>query len=252
NEIRSKVLSFFFKLDSIKTHKIDKEKKEKKQLINRNKKVLKQLKHTTQRYVETFLKADIKIELNNTNSQNKFEINPEIEHLFQNSSKKIGIAPFAMHLQKQYPIEKMTEVIYLLEKKGYEIFIFGGGNNEKRTAEKIGKKSNNVHSLIGKFSLEDEIVIISKLNLMLTMDSANMHIAALTGIKIISVWGATHPFAGFTPFVPVEKSYIIQNETLSCRPCSVYGNKKCFKETLECLNSILPEEIVQICESALK
>ncbi len=87
---------------------------------------------------------------------------------------------------------------------------------------------------------------------MISMDSANMHIAALTGIKIVSIWGATHPFAGFTPFIPDEKFYIVQNSDLGCRPCSVYGNKKCYKGTLECMNSILPEEIVKHCLLALK
>jgi len=252
NVLRTKSLKMFFKLSSIKTYKINKGRKEKKQLISKNKKVLEQLKHTSQRYVETFLKAGIKIELNNNIPASKIETNPEIEHFFQNSSKKIGIAPFAMHLQKQYPIDKMKEVIYILEKKGYEIFIFGGGNNEKKIAEEIDYNSKNIHSVIGKYSLENEIALISNLDLMLTMDSANMHIAALTGIKIVSVWGATHPFAGFTPFIPKDKSYIIQNEKLDCRPCSVYGKKKCFKGNLECLTSILPEKIVNVCDSALK
>ena len=157
-----------------------------------------------------------------------------------------------MHEQKQYPIDKMKTVIEILDEKGYQIFIFGGGNQEKKIAENIEKTSNNIHSVIGKFSLEEEIALISKLDLMISMDSANMHIAALTGIKIVSIWGATHPFAGFTPFIQKEKSYIIQNETLDCRPCSVYGNKKCYKETLECMNSILPDRIAKVCETALK
>lgn len=250
--LRSKILRFFFKLSGIKSYKINKGRKEKKRLTNKYNKNLEQLKHTTQRYIDTFLKAKIQIKLNYTALPYSDIENQEIKNLLHSSSKKIGIAPFAMHKQKQYPIEKMQEVINLLNEKNYQIFIFGGGTQEQKIAEKVASKSNNIHSVISKFSLKEEIYLISKLDLMISMDSANMHIAALTGIKIISIWGATHPFAGFTPFIPNENSYIIQNEGLDCRPCSVYGNKKCYKETLECMNSILPEKIINVCETALK
>ncbi len=252
NVLRSKILRLFFKLSNVKSYKIDKGRKEKKLLTKEKNKNLKKLKHTTQSYIDTFSKAGIHINLTYTALPGKFEMSSNIESLLQSSSKKIGIAPFAMHEQKQYPIDKMKGVINSLVSKKYEIFIFGGGKQEQEIAKSISAGSDNIHSVIGKFSLEEEIALISKLDLMISMDSANMHIAALTGIDIVSIWGATHPFAGFTPFINDEKSHIIQNESLDCRPCSVYGNKVCYKGTLECMNSILPEEIVKHCEAALK
>ena len=131
--------------------------------------------------------------------------------LIMDKEKKIGIAPFAKHIQKQYPINKTEELIQKLVKDNYKIFLFGGGKEEKQIAEKISKEIPNVTSLIGKFSLKDEIAFIDKLDVMITPDSGNMHIAALTSVRIISIWGATHPYAGFTPNVPENNLYIIQN-----------------------------------------
>jgi len=251
--IRSKVLRFFFKTYRIKSFKIDKGRKEKKLLIQKENKVLKQLKHSAQRYNDVFAEAGFKVNLEIGINPTKGVIDIPQNFTFKTSkdNKKIGIAPFAMHLQKQYPLEKILELIQILDNKGYEIFIFGGGNSEKQKAIEIENKFENVRSLIGKFKLEEEIAIISNLDLMISMDSSNMHIAALTGIKIVSTWGATHPFAGFTPFISEERSFIIQNEDLACRPCSVYGNKECYKGTLECFE-IKAKKIAEICELALK
>ncbi len=250
--LRTKILRFLFILSGKKTFKIEKGRREKKHLCKKENKVFKQLKHSTERYKEVFYKAGLKLILQNDIQYSSTKRDIELD-LFKNRNlKKIGIAPFAMHIQKQYPIEKMKDLIKLLNNKSYDIFIFGGGLSERKIAKSFEDEFEKVSSLIGKFSLEEEIEIMSNLDLMISMDSANMHIAALTGIKIVSIWGSTHPFAGFSPFIADEKSFIIQNENLDCRPCSVFGNKICYKKTLECFETIKPEEIVEVCENALK
>ena len=248
NVIRTKTIRFFFSLNGIKTSKINKGRKEKRELTKRKHKILKPLRHTTQRYVEVFNNAGINIVLHCCPKLKPKTLKAEIQSLINSDEKKIGIAPFAKHIQKQYPIEKTEVIIQKLSSEGYKIFLFGGGKKEKEIAENIEKKYQNTVSVIGKYNLEDEIALIDKLSVIITPDSGNMHIAALTSVKIISIWGATHPFAGFTPFVPANRHYVIQNEHLACRPCSVFGNKKCYKKTLECLNSTEPEEIIRICK----
>lgn len=252
NVLRTKILRVLFSLSGIKSYIINKGRKEKKKLCKKSNKKLFQLKHSAQRYIDVFLKAGIKFKINNKTHFPYLKSNANYDFLNNKSSKKIGIAPFAMHEQKQYPIVKMKELISLLNQKSYKIYIFGGGKKEKYTAKTIEAEFENVISLIGKFSLKEEIEIISNLDLMISMDSANMHIAALTGIKIVSIWGATHPFAGFTPFISDDKSFIIQNKNLACRPCSVFGNKKCYKNSLECFETIEAKEIFSVCEKALK
>jgi ADP-heptose:LPS heptosyltransferase len=248
NVIRSKLLRFLFRLSSVKSYTIEKGRREKRKLISKKNKKRVLLKHTVQRYADTFLKANLKV---------KVELN-ELNKNKQSKEKKgsaeitIGIAPFAKHLQKQYPIDMMKELIQLLNERKYMIYIFGGGKKEKEFAEDIEKKYKYVNSVIGKRSFEEEIDLISTLDLMITMDSGNMHIAALTGIKILSIWGATHPYAGFTPYISDKKSFIVQKENLECRPCSVFGNKKCFKGTIECLTEIKPKQLLNTIEIAIE
>ena len=84
---------------------------------------------------------------------------------------------------------------------------------------------------------------------MITMDSSNMHLAALAGTKVVSVWGATHPFAGFMPYNQ-SKELVVQ-VSLPCRPCSVYGNKPCYRKDFACMNLISPEMITNKVKSIL-
>ena len=86
-----------------------------------------------------------------------------------------------------------------------------------------------------------ELVLMSHLNVMLTMDSANMHLASLVHVPTVSVWGATHPYAGFGGF-QVKGSEVIQLP-LECRPCSIYGKTPCYKGTFECMRKISPAVI---------
>jgi ADP-heptose:LPS heptosyltransferase len=249
--IRTKIIRFFFLFTKVKAFKISKGRREKRNLTKRKNKKLKELKHTVLRYRETLIKGGIVTNLENTSQNREFRISDKAKQIIENNFVKVGIAPFAKHFQKQYPLEKSKELIRLLSERGYRIYIFGGGKKEQAFAKEMEKSYKSITSLVNKYPLQDEIALIDKTDVMITMDSANMHIAALTGTNIVSVWGATHPFAGFTPFTKTGKTVYIQNEKLVCRPCSVYGNKECYIGTFECMESISPEEIAEACERFL-
>ena len=166
--------------------------------------------------------------------------------VLQTAGKGIGIAPFAAHKGKVYPLERMERVVKLLSEQGERIVLFGG-SKEASLLESWTKKYPNVKSVAGQHSLREELEIMRSLRIMLTMDSSNMHLASLVGTRVISIWGATHPKAGFLGFGQQESDCIQRND-LSCRPCSIYGNKKCKYGDYRCLD-ITPEEIVaKVCE----
>src|SRR5690606_22470602 len=144
---------------------------------------------------------------------------------------------------KVYPLEKMQLVVKELSAKGVKGFIFGGGPDEAQIAESWEAKFPFVKSLIGKFNLSVEMQIISNLDLMLSMDSARMHIASLMGTKVVSIWGATHAFAGFLGYCQSEEDAI--QVDLYCRPCSVFGNRKCYRGDHACMYGIDSGMIVE-------
>jgi ADP-heptose:LPS heptosyltransferase len=243
NVLRSQILRNFFKLAGYKISVIDKGREEKKALARREHKVFHQLASTHQRYADVFRSAGLAVELNTTGPVFTKQVLPvSMQAIFNAGKKLIGVAPFAQHEEKMYPLGKMKEVVKLLANNN-TILLFGGGKYESDVLQEWEKEINNVFSIAGKISFKEELATISNLDLMLSMDSANMHLASLYKIPVVSIWGATHPFAGFYGWGQDEKN-IVQID-LECRPCSVFGNKPCFRGDHACMQWITTDMITQ-------
>ena len=130
-----------------------------------------------------------------------------------------------------------------------KVFLFGGGKSEQEVFDGWVAKYPTVVSMIGKLNMRTELNLMSHLDVMLSMDSANMHLASLVNIPVISVWGATHPYAGFMGWkqLPVNTVQL----DLSCRPCSVYGQKPCWRGDYACLREIKPEQVIAKIEGII-
>ncbi|MCT4630871.1 glycosyltransferase family 9 protein [Winogradskyella sp.] len=240
NVLRSKILKVFF--FGKKVIQIDKGRAEKKALISG--KLFQQLKTTHQRYAEVFEKLGYTIDLSKPSFPQKAELNAKLKGFITDSNKKIiGIAPFAAHKSKMYPLDKMEHVIAELS-KDYNVVLFGGGKKEVEILDSIEAKYNTVNSVAGKLSFDEELKLISNLDLMLSMDSGNGHLAAMFGVKVITIWGVTHPFAGFMPFnQPDDYALLANRKAYPLIPTSIYGNK--FPEGYEnAAESISVETIV--------
>lgn len=244
NNLRSRILGILFFICGIKTIRVDKARAEKKQLTRKANKILKPLLPMTERYATVFAALGYPFQLKHTLAPvSRTPLSAEINALTgpHQELKWIGVSPFAQHAQKVYPLPKMETVLLELASSGYKLFIFGGGKEEGHIAAEWAAKHANITSVIGKVNLEQELALISNLDLMLSMDSSGMHLASLKGIPVVSVWGATHPDAGFLGYGQSAADAV--QIDLYCRPCSVYGNVPCYRGDFACMNN-LPETSV--------
>lgn len=154
----------------------------------------------------------------------------------------LGIAPFAKHEGKCYPIEKMAFVVAdYAQRKDVRVFLFGRGAEEEAIMKAWKDHYPNLELPVGG-NLHNDIQLMNCLDALLTMDSANMHLGALANTKVLSVWGATHPLAGFAAWNQPAANRL--QVDLSCRPCSIYGKKPCFRKDLACLNQLSPGRVI--------
>lgn len=228
--IRSKILDKIYVRKGLKVFKINKGKEEKEELtdvwnLDKNK-----LKLTVERYADVFREMGFSVTLSH--------------QLKPNSKQKsgIGFAPFAQHKGKMLPLEKSFELVKILAEK-HTIYFFGGGKKEAETLESWEQQIPNTKSLAGKLTLSEELHMISQLEVMISMDSANMHLASIVGTRCVSVWGSTHPYAGFLGFGQSEND-VVQINDLTCRPCSVFGDKECYRGDWACLGEISVQQII--------
>ncbi len=246
--IRSRILSAFFRLSGAKVTTIRKGRKEKKELTRPSHKILLQLPSSAERYADTFRRAGFRFK---PLFHSVFDHHISDPAIYAKASapklphqKWIAIAPFARHRGKIYPPELMRQVIDgLLDIPDAKIFLFGAGENEKKILSRWADNNPRIIDLASiQLGLPAELRLLADCDLMVSMDSANMHFASLVGCPVVSVWGATHPFAGFMGFG--QKTDNAVQLDMSCRPCSVFGDKPCRRGDYHCLNGIPPAAIV--------
>ncbi|MGI0106070.1 glycosyltransferase family 9 protein [Salinimicrobium sp. WS361] len=247
NVLRSNILKLFFKLKGIPVRQLDKGRKEKKALTRSNNKIFEQLKATHERYTEVFDKLGYPIEINSVQVLQKQEVTENLSAITGEKDKNwIGIAPFAQHASKAYPEDLMKEVLLKLQKgQNLRIFLFGGGKEETAKLAAWEKEFPNAVSVAGKLSFEEELSLISNLDLMLAMDSGNGHLAANFGVPVITIWGLTHPYTGFAPFRQPETNSLLPDlQKYPAIPTSIYG-KDIPQGYEEVMRSIPPQKVVE-------
>ncbi|MBO9593723.1 MAG: glycosyltransferase family 9 protein [Niabella sp.] len=232
---------------------IDKGRGEKKELTRPHNKKLRPLKTTFQRYADVFAKLGVPVVINDQMSGIRHETldisrqrSAILSAKFQipDAKSRIGIAPFAKHAAKMYPLEKMEQVVRLLQQDaGSMIFLFGS-KAEAPLLEQWAAGHPNIRVAAGQYAFAEELQLIAQMDVMLTMDSANMHLASLYGVPVVSIWGGTHPWLGFYGWGQ-DPENAVQTD-LACRPSSVFGNKPCpVHGEAGCMQEITPEQVYQ-------
>jgi ADP-heptose:LPS heptosyltransferase len=247
NVLRSKIIRTFFRLSGTTVASIDKGRAEKKALTRREQKILQPLTSTIERYAVVFRQLGLRCDMGHKPVFPPRALTASITAVtgVKGAEKWIGMAPFATYREKMYPLEKMTAVLeMLLAAPTQRVLLMGGGKQEVALLTELSAKYPQAIVVAGRFSLTEEMAVISQLDVMISMDSANMHLASLFGIPVVSVWGATHPFAGFMGYAQAADN-AVQIEDLTCRPCSVFGNKPCFRGDHACMEWIKPAQIVE-------
>lgn len=244
--LRSAVLKRLFRMAGVSSVTLDKGRADKKALVRKDDKVRSPLPHSMERYARLFGTAGFAIQPPESFS---FAPTPAAEAELATFLRRqrlttdepwLGIAPFAQHVQKVWPFERFGPLLeQLYADQPVRIFLFGGGSGEIAQLETLRKRFPQAILVAGQLSLAADLALIRRLAGMLCMDSGNMHLAALSSVPVVSIWGATHTDAGFGPWGQGDDAIVqVPTDVLTCRPCSVFGNAPCWRGDLACLNDI--------------
>lgn len=255
--LRTKILRFFFSSAGVKVAHLDKQRRRRALLTSKRHKHLLPLTPVEQCYRETFRKIGCKMERHFTSLFPSTPSMPDIPAISETmamvkASHKtptlIAIAPFAQHKGKIYPAEQMAIVIRRLSGDPSNILlIFGFGEEESAVIETWNQNQRILNMAALKLGIKTELAILANCDKMLSMDSANMHFAGLVGLPTVSVWGTTHPYAGFQGRT-AHRADAVQLQ-MTCRPCSVYGNRPCLRGDYHCLTGISPTMILDALQN---
>lgn len=258
DHVRTIWLRTLFRLFGYRVYVLDKGRKEKKAFVRKNHKIVRPLPHTVERYREVFRRAGFSFPMAPVPYLSSTEKAREAVaawlttlNIAPAGAKPprefwVGIAPFAAHATKLWALENYPAMLkHLSSKIEVRFFLFGGGAREIEFLDELGRQlPGKCHRVAGSLALDEELVLISFLNLMVTLDSANMHMAMLVDTPLLSIWGGTYPDVGFGPYGYGADSLLqIDREELTCRPCSVYGRESCLRGDFACLTRITPSMV---------
>lgn len=241
--VRSWIMGTWMKWQGVSVSRLDKERSKRKALIHH--KSDQPVTPTIERYRRVFEQQGLAAPDDFTRLFDGKELPVSSMVLEKEPGQRwIAISPFSAHDGKVYPLELMEQVIAELSKReNYWIFLMGGGKSEKIALRPIARKYKHIISLAEvKHGFADEFALLAHCDLMLTMDSANMHLASLMGLKSMTIWGATSPDCGFLGYGK-DSNEDIQLE-MECRPCSIYGERPCRYGDYRCMKNIPTQLIV--------
>ncbi len=153
----------------------------------------------------------------------------------------VAFAPGARWPAKQWPGEYFSDLVSALAARGFGC-VMTGSAGEKDLCETIKGRSARTLNAAGMLSVMESAALLGKCRLLVTNDSAPLHLAESAGTPVVAFFGPTVREFGFFPGLP--ESRVLERD-LACRPCSRNGSKECRFGTRECLVSITPETALE-------
>jgi len=239
NNLRSKKVVSSLKTNNVK---LDKRSFDKFLLVNFKVNKLKEAPQIPVRYSNTIQK--IKLDEQGLNLFTDKSANAEII----GKNNLIGFCPGARHFTKRWPKEYFIELGNKLTQNGYTIVLFGGKIDKEICAELVNRISGAIN-LSNNDELLQTAADMKLCKAVICNDSGLMHTASAAGTKVIAIFGSTVKEFGFAPFNC--SNLILENNSLTCRPCSHIGRSDCPKKHFDCMKDIKPEFVFEKLKSFL-
>lgn len=163
--------------------------------------------------------------------------------------KIISIAPGSVWFTKRFPKEKFLSLIKCIDKQIKIILIGGKADSEISEYLKSNYGESNLLNLIGELSILESAEAIKLSQILVTNDSAPLHIGNAVETDVYAVFGSTIPQFGFYPYGKNDMIFEVTN--LECKPCGIHGRNECPLGTLECMMSIDEKNIASIVNKKL-
>lgn len=247
NVLRSWIIDILFFMQGKTVVMLDKRRRERAAILKHQQSATQPF---TARYFDVFAKLGFPCTPDFTSIFTTPPLVPDLFNQLDTQLCWIGIAPFARYYNKTYPIEMMHKVVQTLSKReDSHIFLFGASGKESEIINKWATESANIHVVAGRLTMKQELSLMAHLDVMVSMDSANMHLASLVGTRVVSIWGSTTPQCGFLGYGQSENHAVCAN--LPCQPCTIAGSKECHRKHFDCLASITTDQITDAINTAI-
>ena len=163
---------------------------------------------------------------------------------WRESENLIALAPGSVWATKRWLEERFCELASQLIKDGFSVALVGGREDQQlgiRLEHEISHE--RLVNVIGKFTLLQSAELIRRAKVLVTNDSAPMHLAVAMRTPVVAIFGATVPAFGFAPLG--EHDVVVETDGLKCRPCGIHGGNSCPIKTFDCMKNIQTGHVLE-------
>ncbi len=155
-----------------------------------------------------------------------------------------ALAPGSVWATKRWPAERFAEVGRRLEGRGFRVVVLGGPDDRQVAEAVCAAVGAGAVNAAGRTSLKALSAWMDRVRLLVTNDSAPLHVAAARGTPAVAVFGATTLDLGFGPFHAASR---VVEAGVECRPCGLHGGRRCRKGHFRCMLDVAPGEVLEAC-----
>ena len=152
---------------------------------------------------------------------------------------KLYFAPTARHKTKQWPLNYAQDLLNSWMERGGEAVLAGSAAERPELERWVKPEWGSRCTVSAGMNTEDDATLRRTCHVAVTLDSANLHLSVQSGLPVVSIWGGTHPKAGFVglghPNVHVLQA---PDAAFPCRPCSIFGKSTCALGDVPCLHAV--------------
>lgn len=160
--------------------------------------------------------------------------------------KKVVVHATATNAGKQWNLGNFAKVIeYLSNEKGAQV-IFCGTKNDRKIYDEILELVDmplNIEplNLCGELNLKQSLALLKMVDLIVGVDSGNLHMASSVGTKVIGIYGPMN----YQKWCAWGENNVILHTDLDCQPCGL--RKKC-ENNRACLKNITADMVIEAIE----
>lgn len=163
--------------------------------------------------------------------------------------KLVGIAPGSVWATKRWLPERFAQVADLLIEESQTRIVLLGSREDQDLCFRISDLMKRKPLIAaGKMSFLQSAALISKCSVILSNDSAPVHMAVAMKIPVVEIYGSTVPGFGFAAY---GENNIILEKPLYCRPCGIHGKNKCPEKHFRCMKEITAQEVFKAVRSII-
>ncbi len=245
NSLRSNIIKYFFKGNQRITY--DKASVARRTYLHTGRRSEKLDMKVVDRYLEPLEMIEIPKKYNNPEIYLTDEEKHKVNQLTSGYEKYIAIVPGAKWPTKEWITEYYSKlIIKIIRDTNFKVIILGTLNQDKLIEQIIsgtGLLKKYVKNLAGKTDFRMLAGVIEQSRILVTTDSAPLHLGCALDTDTIAFFGPTVKEFGFQP--KNSKKIVVMEKNMDCRPCSLHGSKKCKYKDHACMRRIEPHTVMK-------